>query len=112
MSESQPAQPVPPTAPLFYESGASWWWGLAGPAAGVAMLLIEKSSGYGLQPLVPCLFLVLVSGVVAVQVQAARIHTSVELTEQELREGTETIRVDDIVGLYPAATRSGWRVEK
>lgn len=88
-------------ARLFHEAGASWYWVLAGPATGLAMVMIEKSSGYGWQLLVPGFFLVLVTGFVAVQVKAARIHTSVELTEQTLRQGTETIRVVDIVHVYP-----------
>lgn len=90
-------------APLFYEAGASWLWMLAGPLSAGAMLMIEKSSGYGWQPLVPMVFLVLVSGFVGLQVKAARIHTSVELTTQTLRQGTETIQVADIVQVYPDA---------
>ena len=39
----------------------------------------------------------------ALQVKAARIHTSVELTEQTLRQGTETIKVAEIVKVYPPA---------
>lgn len=96
---------TPPTerepAPLFHEAGASWYWVLAGPASGLAMLMIEKSSGYGWQPLVPGVFFVLVSGFLAIQVKAARIHTSVELTERTLRQGAETIRVAEIVRVYP-----------
>ncbi len=71
---------------LFYEQGASWLWLLAGPAAGVAMALIQLSAGYGIQLLVPGIFFVLVSGFLAVQVKAARIHTSVELTTHKLRQ--------------------------
>jgi hypothetical protein len=115
MSESpaaQPSQPVGQPSPLFYERGASWYWLLSGPAAAVAMLWVQGSGGYGRQPLVPCLFLVLVSGVVAVQVHAARIHTSVELTGQTLRQGTETIPVDDIVGVYPPPRQSDRLVAK
>ncbi|MGH3967270.1 MAG: DUF3093 domain-containing protein, partial [Mycobacterium sp.] len=67
-------------ARLFYEGGASWYWVLSGPLAAAAMLMIEKTSGYGWQVPVPLLFLVLVSGFVGLQVKAARIHTSVELT--------------------------------
>ena len=88
-------------APLFHEQGASWLWLLAGPAAGVAMALIQMSAGYGLQPLVPMIFLVLVTGFLAIQVKAARIHTSVELTPDTLRQGTETVRIDDIARIYP-----------
>ncbi|WP_343710752.1 DUF3093 domain-containing protein [Mycobacterium sp.] len=90
-------------ARLFYEPGASWYWVLAGPVSAVSMLLIEKSSGYGWQVGVPLAFLVLVSAFVGVQVKAARIHTSVELTGQSLRQGTETILVAEILQVYPDA---------
>jgi hypothetical protein len=86
---------------LFFEPGASWLWVLAGPFAAITMLLIQISTGYGAQPLVPLVFLVLVSGFIAIQVKAARIHTSVELTPTHLREGGQTIRVDEIVRIYP-----------
>ena len=89
------------TDPLFYERGASWYWLLAGPLAAAAMLWIEVNSGLGPQPLVPAMFLVLVSGFLAIQVKAARTHTSVELTPQTLRQGTETIDVDSIVRVFP-----------
>ena len=91
----------PPTV-LFYEQGASWTWLLAGPAAGVAMALIQLSAGYGIQLLVPGIFFVLVTGFLAIQVKAARIHTSVELTPDSLRQGTERLRTDAIVRVYPA----------
>jgi hypothetical protein len=88
---------------LFSEAGASWVWLLAGPAAGIAMLIIQITSGYGPQPLVPAIFLVLVTGFLGVQVKAARIHTSVELTAKYLREGTETILIPEILKIYPEA---------
>lgn len=89
---------------LFYESGASWAWLLAGPAAGAAMALIQQSAGYGLAPMMPMVFVVLVSGFLAVQIKAARIHTSVELTPTTLRQGAEIIKIADIVTVYPPAT--------
>ncbi|MGE2689381.1 DUF3093 domain-containing protein [Mycolicibacterium pulveris] len=95
-----------PQQVLFYEQGASWWWVLAGPLAAISMGLIQASAGYGFQWLVPGIFLVLVSGFLAIQVKAARIHTSVELTPDTLRQGTERISVDDIVRVYPEATGS------
>jgi hypothetical protein len=88
---------------LFREAGASWYWVLAGPLSAGAIVMIEKSNGYGWQLLVPLVFLVLVSGFVALQVKAARIHTSVELTNQTLRQGTETITLAEIVQVYPEA---------
>lgn len=106
MSEPQQARPAPPPpAPLFYEGGASWYMVLLGPAAAVVMLLVQQSGGLGLQLAVPGMFLVLVSGFIAIQVKAARIHSSVELTGQTLRQGTETIRVGDIVMMYPEPER-------
>ena len=91
----------PPPEVLFYEQGASWWWVLAGPGVGVAMALIQLSAGYGIQLLVPGIFFVLVTGFLAIQIKAARIHTSVELTPDSLRQGTEHIRTDAIVRVYP-----------
>lgn len=88
-------------APLFREVGASWYWVLIGPLSAGVILWLEKSSGYGWQIGVPLLFLVLVTSFVALQVKAARIHTSVELTSETLRQGTETIKVAEIVKVYP-----------
>lgn len=92
--------------PLFYEPGASWWWLLSGPAAAAAMMFISGSQGYRQQLLVPIFFLVVVSGFMGLQVKAARIHSSVELTTQTLRQGTETIAVAEILKVYPAPENS------
>ncbi|WP_207801664.1 DUF3093 domain-containing protein [Mycobacterium uberis] len=89
--------------PLFYEPGASWIWLLSGPVAATFMILIEIWSGASVQPVIPLIFLVLVSGFVGIQVKAARIHYSVELTDDALRQGTETILVAEIVKIYPEA---------
>ena len=93
-----------PSEVLFYEQGASWLWVLAGPLAGFAMAMIQLSAGYGIQWVVPGIFFVLVTVFLAIQVKAARIHTSVELTVDELRQGTEITRTDEIVRIYPEAT--------
>jgi hypothetical protein len=92
--------------PLFYEPGASWYWLLAGPAAAMSMILIEMSSHAGVGLTIPAIFLVMVSLFLGIQVKAARIHTSVELTEDALRQGTETILVREIVKVYPEAENS------
>ncbi|MEY8018161.1 DUF3093 domain-containing protein [Mycobacterium servetii] len=86
---------------MFYEPGARWYWVLAGPFAAVSMILIEEWSGAGVQLLTPVIFLVMVSAFVALQVKAARIHVSVELTEDTLRQGTETLLVREILKVYP-----------
>ena len=93
-----------PSEVLFYEQGASWLWVLAGLLAGFAMAMIQLSAGYGIQWVVPGIFFVLVTVFLAIQVKAARIHTSVELTVDELRQGTEITRTDEIVRIYPEAT--------
>jgi hypothetical protein len=91
---------------LFFEPGANWLWLLAGPGSAVAMALIQMSTGYGLQPLVPGVFLVLVTGFLSIQIKAARIHTSVELTAEYLRQGAETIRISEIMKIFPEASGS------
>ncbi|MGV0811449.1 DUF3093 domain-containing protein [Mycolicibacterium boenickei] len=91
---------------LFYEQGASWAWLLLGPFAGVGMAILQMTGGYGHDLWIPILFLVLVSGFVAIQIKAARIHTSVELTAQTLRQGAETIKLDEIELIYPEASGS------
>ena len=101
--------------PLFHEIGASWYWVLSGPAAAAVMLWIEVNSGNGPQWPVPLAFLVLVGGFVALQVKAARIHTSVELTPEKLRQGTEELAVDEIERVYqelPISSKSGLELHK
>lgn len=85
---------------IFAEQGASWLWLLGGPIAAGAMLFNQLRAGLGFAPLVPLGFLVVISAVLALQVRAARIHTSVELTREALREGTETILLDEIAEVY------------
>lgn len=97
-------EPEAPPQVLFQEPGASWLWVLLGPAAAISMMLIQGWAGYGLQLLMPGVFFVLVSGFLALQVWAARTHTSVVLTPDALRQGTETIQVDEIVRVYPEPT--------
>jgi hypothetical protein len=92
--------------PLFYEPGASWWWLLAGPACALSMILVEISSHAGIHLLIPVIFLVMVSLFVGLQVMAARIHTSVELTQDALRQGTETILISEIVKIFPEPENS------
>ncbi|EHB55985.1 transmembrane protein [Mycolicibacterium rhodesiae JS60] len=99
-------QPVEPPERLFFENGASWYWLLAGPASAIAMLLIQFKGGVGFQPVVPLIFLVLVTGFLGLQVKAARIHTSVELTRDALRQGAEVTPLTHIVGVFPEAQHS------
>lgn len=93
-------------APLYSEIGASWYWLLAGPFAGLLMVFVQFRAGLGFQPFVPLLFVAMVSGMLAVQVKAGRIHTSVELTDTTLREGTEVVGVDEIEAVFPEPENS------
>ncbi|MUM06064.1 MULTISPECIES: DUF3093 domain-containing protein [unclassified Mycolicibacterium] len=88
---------------VFHEVGASWWWLLLGPFAGGSIAAMQLWSSHRLDPLVPAVFLVLVTGFLGLQVKAARLHTSVELTPEYLRQGTESVRVADMIGMYPDA---------
>lgn len=90
-----------PSEPLFFERGASWYWLLAAPAAALTMVFVQYRAGLGFRAFVPMLFLVMVGGFLALQIKAARTHTSVELTAETLREGTEILAVDDIVAVFP-----------
>jgi hypothetical protein len=92
---------------LFHERGGSWYYLLAGPLAGGAMLWIEISAGMGPKLVTPIVFMVLVSGFLAMQIKAARIHTSVELTSETLRQGAETVAVDAITRIYPEPDSDG-----
>ncbi len=100
------------SAVLFAERGAGWRWVLLGPACGAAMLAVQDSHGAGRSLWIPLLMVALVSGFVAVQVKAARVHVSVELTGRTLRQGTETIRLADVAGMYPEAEKPARRKEK
>lgn len=107
MTESYP-EPRPESGTsepeiLFHEAGASLLWLAAGPVAAATMLGIQLSSGYGWSPLLPGVFLFLVTGFLGLQVKAARLHTSVELTREYLRQGAETILISEIVKIYPPA---------
>jgi hypothetical protein len=96
--------------PLFHEVGASWYWVLTGPLCALGMLWMEISSGLGTKPIVPLAFLVLVSGFLSIQIKAARIHASVELTEDTLRQGTEELPVEQILRVHqelPVSLKSG-----
>lgn len=92
------------SAPIFVENGASRLWLLGGPVAAAAMIFVQVSSGAGFQPIVPLGLLILLTAVFSLQVRAARLHTSVELTPEALREGTETILLSEIVSVYPEAS--------
>lgn len=85
---------------LFHEKGGSTLWLAVGPAMALGMLILQRTAGNGFQPMVPLVILVVVTGFLALQLKAARIHTSVELTRETLREGTEVTSVNQIVEVF------------
>lgn len=99
MTEAPEASPTV----LFHEPGASWLWLLIGPIAGGSIAFIQNSAGPAFSVTVPLVFFTLVTGFVAIQVKAARIHTSIELTAEYLRQGAETIRIEEIVKILSPA---------
>lgn len=104
-----------PEERLFYEKGGSSLWLLVGPIAAVTMLILQYTGGQGIRPAVPLLLLVVVTGFLALQLKASRIHTSVELTPSMLREGTEVTSVNQILGLFPEpefTLKAGQSLEK
>ncbi len=117
MTEMEPVDRPTTATPrvLFSEGGASWLWVLAGPVVGVIMVLLQVGAGSAIGLTIPVAFSAMVSAFLAIQVKAARIHTSVELTADTLRSGTETVDIEDIVSIYPEPTtpaapeRRDWR---
>ena len=86
---------------LFYEPGGSWWVVSIGPLLVIAVLVLEITGPGSVHWPVLLIFLVILVGFSMVQVTAARRHVSVELTETTLRQGAQTIRLDDNAKIYP-----------
>lgn len=108
-SDSSGSDPV-----LFFENGASWHWLWLGVAGGLAMVFVQYGAGLGFRATLPLFFLVVMCSVLALQVRAARQHTSVELTADTLRQGTETLPIGEILAVYPEAentVKSGQPIE-
>jgi hypothetical protein len=108
-SDSAGSDPV-----LFFENGASWHWLWLGVAGGLAMVFVQYGAGLGFRATLPLFFLVVMCSVLALQVRAARQHTSVELTADTLRQGTETLPIAEILAVYPEAentVKSGQPIE-
>ena len=117
MSDTPPLDTPEPDSEerLFYENGASWHWLWIGVVGALLMVFVQSAAGLGFRATVPLFFLVMMCGFLSVQVRAARIHTSVELTADTLRQGTETLPISEILAVYPEAehtVKSGELLEK
>ncbi|WP_305092509.1 hypothetical protein [Prescottella sp. R16] len=92
-----------PTEPgvLFQESGGRWRTVAYGPVICGVALVIELFTGPVVHWFALPLFAVILAGIVAVQVTAARRHVSVSLTGETLRQGAEDLPVADIAAVLP-----------
>ncbi|WP_078323357.1 hypothetical protein [Mycobacteroides salmoniphilum] len=93
---------------LFYEPGGRWRWLLLGPLAGLIMLGLQVWGQGGVSPVMPLITAAIVAFFLALQIYAARVHATVELTPTELRQGGETLAISQIKWLYPDADRYVW----
>jgi hypothetical protein len=89
-------------APSVYaEPGARWRTVAYGPLLCLVVLIIELASGSRTHWVTLLIFAVILAAVVGVQVAAARTHISVELTPTTLRNGTETLALNQIAAVLP-----------
>lgn len=100
---------IDPGETLFYEPGGSWWVVLIGPVLIGAVLALEITGPGQIHWPVLSIFFVILTGFSMAQVYAARLHTSVELTERTLRQGTKTLDLARIDKIYPANNGSEHR---
>ncbi|GHP19277.1 hypothetical protein RN2511_040130 [Rhodococcus sp. NKCM2511] len=88
---------------LFHEPGGRWRALLWGPAFCLVVLAVELASGPAIHWFALALFSLILVGLTYVQLRAARMHVSVELTTRQLRQGTETVDVAEITEIFPPA---------
>lgn len=74
---------------------------LFGPAFCLVALIIELFTGPVVHWFGLAMFAVILTGLVYVQVIAARRHASVELTTTMLRQGTEEVPITEIAEVFP-----------
>jgi hypothetical protein len=96
-----PDSDTPDGEVLFYEPGGSWWVVAIGPVLCLALLITEITGGGKIHWPALLVFAVIIGGFSLVQVYAARSHVSVRLTETTLRQGAQTIALDEIVEILP-----------
>jgi hypothetical protein len=88
-------------AVLYAEPGSRWRALLFGPAFSGIGYAVDRSLGAGLSVFAWVFVALLISSVVALQVVAGRRHASVELTREALRQGTESVGLDEIAEVFP-----------
>lgn len=97
-SETPTREPV-----LFHEPGGRWRMLAWGPAFCLVVLVVELVTGPVIHWFGLVVFALILVGFTYVQLRAARMHVSVELTPRQLRQGTETVDLVDIAEIFPPA---------
>ncbi|MGV9665806.1 hypothetical protein ACWDUL_12710 [Nocardia niigatensis] len=100
-----------PEAVLFSEPGARWRTIAYGPALCAIILVIELIRGGAIHWFGLIFCAVLLAGFVWLQVVAGKRHISVELTPEQLREGTEVVPLRDIAEVLPEEDEESWDYE-
>ncbi|MBA4023188.1 MAG: hypothetical protein C0482_12570 [Gordonia sp.] len=86
---------------LYAESGGAWWVVAIGPVLCLIVLITEIIGGGKLHWPALLVFALVIGGFSLVQVYAARTHVSMMLTERSLRQGAQTILLDEISEIFP-----------
>ncbi|WP_207837742.1 hypothetical protein [Williamsia soli] len=86
---------------LYAESGGAWWVVAIGPVLCLIVLITEIIGGGRLHWPALLVFALVIGGFSLVQVYAARTHVSMMLTERSLRQGAQTILLDEIAEIFP-----------
>lgn len=87
---------------LFSEPGARWRAVAYGPALCGGILGVEWLTGSTLHGFALGFCALALGGFTVLQVFAGRTHAGVELTEDALRQGTETLLLSQIAEILPA----------
>ncbi|ALU72225.1 hypothetical protein ACH49M_19580 [Rhodococcus qingshengii] len=96
---------------LYYEPGSRWWAIAFGPIFCLIALVIELFTGPVVHWFGLAMFAVILTGLVYVQVIAARRHASVLLTATTLRQGTEEVPITEIAEVFPESDDAAYEDE-
>jgi hypothetical protein len=88
----------------YREAGVSLLWLLPAPIAAIGMIISEVAVGNAGKWWIWALLGLLGELLAWIQVMAGRTHIGVELTDDELRCGSETLALADIAEILPGST--------
>lgn len=96
------------TGVRWAEPGARWRSVAWGPAFALVGLVLEPATGSTPHPWLWLATAVLLGGLTALQVSAARTHTSVSLTDRVLRQGRTELDVAEIARVHGPSARTAF----